>query len=119
MTEAESGPVWVQTMIYFGQDIPGGGVVSKEKFEGFLEEVLTREFPKGLTAFDSYGQMQHDDGSLEKQTTKVVLLVHGNSAAEKEAVKRVIDSYRSRFGAPQVMCTTSPIEVDFFQGGPA
>lgn len=117
MTGAQSRPGWVQTMIYFGMDIPGGGVISEEQFDKFLLDVVTREFPKGLTAFNAYGQMQNDDGSIEKQTTKVVLLVHEESDAERKAVEKVIDAYRSSFGAPQVMRTTSPIDVSFYQGG--
>lgn len=117
MATAKNESGWVQTMIYFGLDIPGGGVVSEEQFDNYLQDVVTKEFPKGLTAFDAYGQMQNKDGSIEKQTTKVVLLVHEDSSAGGMAVKRVIDQYRSSFGAPQVMRTASPIEANFYQGG--
>jgi len=114
-SKKESKPTWVQSVIYFGRDIPGGGVVTEEQFTQFLSDVVTKEFPKGLTAFDAYGQMQKDDGSIEKQSTKVVLLVHRKTAANSQAVKRIIDSYRSSFGTPQVMRTTVPIDVEFFQ----
>ncbi|MBU1670104.1 MAG: DUF3574 domain-containing protein [Actinobacteria bacterium] len=108
---------WVQTMIYFGMDVPGGGVVSEEQFAEFLNIFVTLEFPAGLTAFEAYGQMQRDDGGIEKQRTRVVLLVHEDSTANSEAVGRLIEVYRRDFGAPQVMRTTTPIEVEFFQGG--
>lgn len=114
-TTGQTEPVWVQTVIYFGRDIPGGKVVTDEEFVTFLEEVVTKEFPEGLTAYDAYGQMQKGDGGIEKQSTKVVLLVHEKTKANSEAVKRIIDSYRSRFGTPQVMRTTIPIDVEFFQ----
>jgi Protein of unknown function (DUF3574) len=114
-SKEESKPTWVQTVIYFGRDIPGGGVVTDEQFSQFLTDVVTKEFPKGLTAFDAYGQMQKDDGSIEKQSTEVVLLVHEKNTANSEAVKRIIDAYRSSFGTPQVMRTTIPVDVEFFQ----
>lgn len=113
----ESKTTWVQTVIYFGRDIPGGGVVSDEQFATFLADVVTKEFPAGLTAYDAYGQMQKDDGSIEKQSTKVVLLVHEKTGANSAAVKKIIDAYRSSFGTPQVMRTTVTIDVEFFQGG--
>jgi len=115
MNDEKGGPFWVQTMIYFGRDIPGGGTVSDGEFERFLEEVVTAEFPLGFTAFDAYGQMQNEDGSVEKQRTEVVLLVHEKTAANTEAVQRIIDSYRSSFGTPQVMRTTISTDVEFFQ----
>jgi hypothetical protein len=77
---------------------------------------VTEEFPAGLTAFDSYGQMRKSDGGIEKQQTKVVLLVHEKTSANSKAVRRIIDSYRSTFGTPQVMRTTIPVDVEFFQG---
>ena len=115
MTDEKGGPVWVQTMIYFGRDIPGGGVVSDEQFNNFLQDVVTKEFPMGLTAFNAYGQMKKEDGTIEKQKTEVVLLVHEKTGANSEAVKRVIENYRSSFGTPQVMHSTSTIDVEFFQ----
>jgi hypothetical protein len=115
----ESKQTWVQTVIYFGRDIPGGGVVPDAQFDKFLQDVVTKEFPKGLTAYDAYGQMQKDDGSIEKQSTKIVLLVHEKTSANSEAVKKIIDSYRSSFGTPQVMRTTVPIDVEFFQSATA
>lgn len=110
---------WEQTTVYFGMDMPAGGTVSEAQFAQFVQDVVTKEFPEGLTAFDAYGQMEHADGSIERQPTKALLLVHEKSSAGSEAVGRIIESYRSSFGAPQVMRTTAPIEVEFFQSGPA
>jgi hypothetical protein len=110
---------WQQTELYLGRDIPGGGAVSDEEFQKFLEEVVTREFPRGMTVFDAYGQMQDDGGNIVKQSTKAVLLVHEKGKAADDSIAGVIDAYRERFGSPQVMRTTIPIDVEFFQSGPA
>lgn len=112
--DKESKPEWIKTSISFGRNTTGGGEVSEEDFNKFLEDVVTREFPAGLTVFDSYGQMKDDTGTIQKQATKVVLLVHEDSAENDEAIKRVIDSYRRMFDQPQVMRTTTPINVEFF-----
>lgn len=115
----EAKPEWVQTALYFGREMPGGSTVSEEDLAKFLSEVVTKEFPKGLTAYDAYGQMARDDGTIVKQSTKVVLLVHENNSANTAAVKRITDGYRSRFNAPQIMKNTIPIDVEFFQQGTA
>lgn len=107
---------WVQTEIYMGMNIPGDGVVTEADFQLFLEQVVSLEFPLGVTVYDSYGQMLEPDGDVEKQHTKVMLLVHEDSEENARAVERVIDAYRERFGEPQVMHTTTRIDVEFFAG---
>ncbi len=118
-TAQEEKSEMVQTAIYLGRNIPGDGEVTEADFQLFLEQVVSVEFPLGMTVFDTYGQMMRDDGSIEKQSTKVILLVHSNDDASLEAVERVISAYRDRFGGPQAMRTTSPIEAEFFQGNQA
>ena len=116
-SDKESKPEWFETGIFFGRNTTSGGEVSEEEFSKFLEDVVTKEFPAGLTVFDSYGQMKDDAGTIQKQATKVVLLVHEKSAANDKAIKGIIDSYREMFDQPQVMRTTTPIDVEFFQSG--
>lgn len=114
--EGSVEPEWVQSLIFFGRNMPEGGVVSEEQFDVFLSEVITEKFPAGMTVFDAYGQMERDDGSIEKQPTKVVLLVHEKNEENSGAVSSVIKEYRERFGSPQVMLNTLPVEAEFFQG---
>jgi len=110
--EAETG--WVKTEIYCGREIPSGGEVSESEFAAFLDEVVTAEFPLGLTVFDAYGQMEDSSGSIVRQQTKVILLVYEDNEANAAKVQTVIDAYRSRFGNPQVMKISSPTEPEFY-----
>ncbi|MCP4079942.1 MAG: DUF3574 domain-containing protein [Planctomycetaceae bacterium] len=119
MTAEKKVGDWIETTIYFGMDIPGGGVISAAQFDEFLKETVTKEFPMGLTAYPAYGQMRNADGSIERQKTEVVVLVHEQTKANREAVKKVVDAYRSEFGKPQVMQTTSAVDVAFFQSAEA
>ncbi len=118
-SDEKSSEEWVQTEIYLGLNIPGDGVVGEADFQRFLEEVVSVEFPLGLTVYDAYGQMLEQDGDIEKQQTKVIILVHMDDDASRQAVERVINAYRERFGGPQAMHTTTPIEVEFFEGDQA
>ena len=119
MSTEEMAGEWVQTMIYFGMDIPSGGVISDAQFDEFLKETVTKEFPRGLTAYPAYGQMRNADGSIERQKTEVVVLVHEQTEANREAVRKVADAYRAEFGEPQVMRTTRAVDVAFFQSAEA
>jgi hypothetical protein len=113
----DSRPAWVQTELYFGRGIPTGGEVTEEAFQQFLEEVVTKEFPAGLTVYDAYGQQQDKGAPITHQKTKVVLLVHEKNDANAKAVNGLIEAYRARFGSPQVMHTTQVVDPEFFPGG--
>jgi hypothetical protein len=105
---------WVKTEIYCGREIPSGGEVSESEFAAFLDEVVTVEFPLGLTVFDAYGQMEDTSGTIVKQQTKVIVLVYEDNEANSAKVQTVIDAYRSRFGNPQVMKVSAPTEPEFY-----
>lgn len=112
----EDSMVWSE--IYFGLGIPGGGVVDEERFSGFLEEVVTREFPLGLTVLDAYGQQKDEGAPINRQGTKIVMLVHPDDEESGRKVQVVIDEYRERFGSPQVMCISGELdEARFFPAG--
>ena len=107
-------PGWVASEIYMGRNIPGGGEVSEQQFSEFLATQVTPAFPAGLTVYDGYGQMQDSGLQIVKQKTKVLLLVHEDSAAGAAAVKQVILAYRSKFGNPQVMLMKVGILPEFY-----
>ena len=84
------------------------------EFADFLTRVVTPAFPAGMTVVDAYGQMQNSSKNIVKQHTKVILLVHQKSQANSDAIQKVISSYRSTFGNPQVMYLQSPAQPQFF-----
>jgi hypothetical protein len=108
-----SQPTWVKSEIYCGLEKQAGGTVTQAEFADFLNQVVTPAFPAGLTVFDAYGQMQKTDKAIVKQTTKVLLLVHQKTKANADAIQKVISSYRSRYGNPQVMYLQSPTNPQF------
>lgn len=105
---------WLRTEIYCGRGIPAGGQVSEQQFADFLDKVVTKEFPKGMTVFDAYGQMEKTSGTIVKQPTKVILVVHEKSGENSAKVQKVAEEYRSKFGNPQVMHISSPTEPVFY-----
>lgn len=114
MGAGEAAPVWVKTELYFGLDIPGGGKVTQEQWADFLDNVITKDFPQGLTVFEAYGQMRHENGEMEKQSTRVVFLVHPADPAVNAKVQDVIKAYREKFNNPQVMRLDTDVRPDFY-----
>jgi hypothetical protein len=64
--------------------------------------------------YDAYGQMQHSNGEIVKQKTKVVVLVHMNLKVDDDAITKIITAYRSQFGNPQVMLLTTQVKPVFY-----
>jgi hypothetical protein len=113
-TQSEERPdQWYSTEIYFGRNRSNGGEVSEQQFHEFLVKKVTPAFPAGMTVYEAYGQMQHRNGEIVKQKTKVVVLVHKNSKADDDAIKNIITAYRSEFGKPQVMLLTKQVKPTF------
>jgi len=105
---------WFSTEIYFGRHFHTRAEISEQQFAEFLTQHVTPSFPAGMTVYDAYGQMQHSSGEIIKQKTKVVVLVHKNSKADDEAINKIIATYRSKFGNPQVMLLTRKVTPVFF-----
>ncbi len=105
---------WIKTEIYFGRDIPGAQEISRGAWGEFLNRVITPRFPKGLTVYDAYGQMQRENGRIDKQSTWVVILVHPEDPAIDKAVQAVIDEFRKQFKGAQVMLLNAPTTAQFF-----
>lgn len=106
---ATPAPEWVKTEIYFGSNLPGGQQISRWAWADFMDSVLTRHFPQGLTVYDAYGQMQHADGRIEKQSSYVVAILHPKDSAIDKAIQEVVDAFRSQFNKAQVVKVTTPV----------
>ena len=110
VTAAVTAPAeWVKTEIYFGRDLPGGQEISRWAWADFMDKVLTRHFPKGLTVYEAYGQMQHVDGRIEKQSTWVVAVVHPKNPAIDKTIQEIIDAFRKQFNKAQVVYVSTPV----------
>lgn len=112
---AKAGIEWVKTELFLGRNIPTTEhEVSELEFTEFVSGVVTEYFPKGLTIYDAYGQIQDSDGKIDRQATWVMVIVHERNAENSRAIEAVIAAYREEFGAPEVMRLTSPVEVQFY-----
>ena len=109
-TAGVAAPVeWVKSEIYFGRDLPGGQEISRWAWADFMDKVLTLHFPKGLTVYEAYGQMQHADNRIEKQSTWVVAVVHPKDPAIDKAIQEIIDAFRKQFNKAQVVHVSTPV----------
>jgi hypothetical protein len=113
MAPAERDTAWVSDVLYFGRSVPGGGTVADADWETFLREVITPRFPAGLTVWAAQGQWRGPDGTVVREDTRVVQLVHPPAASADSAVARVVAEYRRRFRQESVLRVRSRVEVSF------
>jgi len=100
----------VRTTLYFGSARPTGSV-SELEWQLFLRDEVTARFPDGLTVWDAAGQWRAPQGAVEHERTKVLLLVHADTAAARQSVLTVIARYRKLFEQQSVLWETSKVCV--------
>ena len=100
----------IRTTLYFGMSRPKGSV-SELEWQIFLRDEVTKRFPNGLTVWQAEGQWQNPVGSIDREQSKVLLLVHGDTVAERQAVQAVIQMYRKAFDQESVLWESSRVCV--------
>jgi hypothetical protein len=100
----------VRTTLYFGLSRPKGSV-SELEWQIFLRDEVTRRFPDGLTVWQAEGQWLTPAGSIDHEQSKVLLLVHTDTAAARQSVQAVIQAYRKAFDQQSVLWESSRVCV--------
>ena len=94
---------WLKTELYLGGTQRGGQIVSEGDWSSFLAKVLTPAFPRGLTVYDAYGQIQQADGKIRRQPTRVVVIVLPRQPNQETSFSSVIQAYQRQFPGTKVM----------------
>ena len=97
----------INELIYFGTGTPDG-VVTDAQWTEFLREVVTPRFPQGLTTWPASGQWRANDGTLTREASHVLNLVHDDDAAPEQAVQELVDAYKTRFRQEAVLRVRTP-----------
>jgi hypothetical protein len=98
----------LRTTLYFGGARPNGSV-SELEWQVFLRDEVTSRFPNGMTVWDAEGQWRGPEGKIAHERTKVLLLVHPDTAQARQAIRAVIDRYRKVFEQESVLWETSQV----------
>ena len=98
----------IRTTLYFGLARPKG-VVSELEWQIFLRDEVTKRFPDGLTVWEADGQWRTPAGTLDQERSKVLLLVHPDTAQARQSVQEVITTYRRVFEQQSVLWESSRV----------
>jgi hypothetical protein len=102
----------VQARLFFGLHRPAG-IVSESEWETFLADDVTRRFPDGLTVFRSHGQWRGAGGRLEREPSRVVEIIHDDSADARDRIRQIVNIYKTRHRQESVLVTRVHAEVCF------
>jgi hypothetical protein len=92
----------ISDLIYFGTDTPDG-TVSGDDWAAFLREVVTPRFPDGLTTWRASGQWRAADGSLTREDSHVLNLVHAGNQKTESDIRGLINEYKKRYRQEAVL----------------
>ena len=104
----------IQTTLYFGLGIKGGGHVSEKEWHRFVAEVVTPRFPDGLTIVPATGQWRDPKAKSARvvsEPTKIVIIVHPETVATAKAIGEIKRAYVKRFRQDAVFHTDQPVRV--------
>jgi hypothetical protein len=100
----------LRTTLYYALARPKGSVTELE-WQICLRDEVTRRFPDGLTVWEAEGQWRTPAGSIDHEQSKVLLLVHPDTAAARQSVLAVIEAYRKTFEQQSVLWESARVCV--------
>ncbi|HJW46069.1 MAG TPA: DUF3574 domain-containing protein [Lysobacter sp.] len=92
----------VSEMLYFGTQTPDGAV-TPEQWAQFLATVVTPRFPRGLTVWPAAGQWRSADGSITREASYALNLLHADNATNEAAIRAIVGDYKTRFRQEAVL----------------
>jgi hypothetical protein len=103
----------VHDTLSFGTAKPNG-IVSPEEWQEFLTSTVTPRFPRGFGGWDGGGQWRSADGTVDRETSHVLVFDHPHDeAASENAVREIISTYKSRFQQEAVFRVKTDACVSF------
>lgn len=81
----------LRTELYFG-------AIDAQAWGSFLADEVTPRFPDGLSWYDVNGQWRGPSGQPEKLPSRIVILIHADNRANREALATVGRVFQQRYG---------------------
>jgi len=94
-----------------------GGEVGESEWEEFVREVVTPQFPEGLTVLKASGQWQDPSGRIIYEGSRLLILLHPPSQAAEDRIEWIRKRYCTRFQQESVVRVTAAAYVSFQSSG--
>jgi hypothetical protein len=100
-------PAVLSDRLFCGLSIPGGGIVSQQELDAFINEIVEPRFPRGFTIWRAQGRWR--GGSEE---VMVLEIIHPLGMRDDDAMREIADEYRRRFRQEAVMRVMMPARME-------
>lgn len=104
---------FVRYELFMGRSGPGGEVVDDAAWETFLRETVTPRFPDGLTALDAQGQWRDAEGAVQKERSKLLVILAPPDDGATTRIDEMIGEYKRRFSQESVLLVVEDACVAF------
>ena len=105
---------WIEYQLFMGLSAPDGDVVDDTEWETFLADTVTARFPDGLTVLDGNGQWRGSNDQIEREASKLLIILAPNDDDEaEELIDQISNEYKSRFEQESVLKTINKTCVSF------
>jgi hypothetical protein len=101
-----AGQPIVSDTLYFGASNPDAAV-NEAEWSDFLSVAVTPRFPDGFTSWPAGGQWKSSDGTILRERSHVLSIVHPPGATADAAIRGIIDEYKLRFHQESVLRVSS------------
>ena len=99
--------------LYFGRNIGDSAVVSDSSWAVFVRDIITPAFPEGATVWDAAGQWRAPDGTVVRERSFVVELLHLVTPDVERRVQSVMAEYKHRFAQQSVLRMVTQVRASF------
>ncbi len=96
------GDTMMETQLFLGLGIPGGGAVSEARFEDFVNSEVTPRFAEGFTIIDGHGYWR-DGLSHQTVSEKSKIIVRLHALADSNSIDEISQAYKQRFSQESVL----------------
>ena len=113
--QEEPETAWLKSELYFGIGLYGADPsISEEEWFGFLDEVVTPEFPAGFSAAPLYGQWQGQQMETPvRLASKVIIILHPDTPEDKARIERIREGWNARYDHESVLLSQQSARVSF------
>ena len=100
----DGGEAWTEYRLFMGRGDGDIEVVSDDAWAAFLADTITPPFPDGLSVIDVAGQGTTADGTLERERTKMLLiLVPPGDETALDRMNEIGAEYKQQFNQNSVL----------------
>ena len=99
----EGADQFVKYQLFMGRGGESGEVVDDAAWEAFLRDTVTPRFPDGLTVLDGRGQWRDSEGLVQKERSKVLVILAPPSDDGMRLIDEISEAYERRFEQESVL----------------